>query len=1126
MTVLPSELRTELERTVVTARDVAEEGSQVALKSLAVDHYEPYDHMDEAARQLRRHLRARGRQLGDQLQGRTQQLDHLVQECAFEHWHRMLFARFLAENELLVHPDLGIPISLAECEELAAAEGTDQWTLASRYAQDMLPQIFRPDDPLLQVQLAPEHQQALEQLLDGLAPETFRASDALGWVYQFWQSERKDQVNASGVKIGADELPAVTQLFTEPYMVRFLIHNTLGAWYAGRVLNDRPELARDAGSEEELRQALRLPGVTWDYLRFIQSDDGVWEPAAGTFDGWPNQAGDLKILDPATGSGHFLVSVLQHLAPIRMEEEGLTPRGACDAVLAENIHGLEIDPRCTQIAAFALAMAAWTYPRAGGYRELPGLQVACSGLAPNAKKEEWLELAGDDQRLRTGMSRLYDLFQDAPALGSLIEPRQGKEDLLSVPYTELAPLLRKALELEESSYSRREMGISARGMAQAAALLSDAFHLLLTNVPYLYRGKQDEVLQQYCEAAYPDAKTDLATVFVSRTLHLLDIDGTTAVIMPQNWLYLTSYEDMRRRLLAENRWRLLARIGPRAFDSISGEVVNVCAFVLGGRHSPDAMLAGIDVYEERAPSDKERGLRTATVEVVTQAAQLGNPDARILFSKRFASELLSDYVESLQGIATGDYPHYGAFYWEVSPISAQWTYQQSTVDLTVPYGGREHVLFWQGGCGDLAESPRARIQGQDGWGRNGVAVRQMGSLAATLHTGHLWDNNTGVIIPNDQNHLPALWCFCSSPKYAELVRSIDKKLNVTNATLAKVPFDLDYWTQVAEEKYPNGLPEPYSDDSTQWLFHGHPVPSTVPLQVAVARLLGYKWPAELDPDMDLSSEGRRWVDEAAKLNVLADLDGIVPIAPVRGEEAAADRLRAVLAAAYGAEWSLHQETRLIAESGSKAGDLEAWLRGDFFRDHCKLFHHRPFVWHIWDGRPRDGFHVLANYHKLVEGDGNGRQLLENLTYSYLGDWINRQKDGVSRGLDGAEGRLEAAQELKTRLEAILEGEPPFDIFVRWKPLHEQPIGWEPDINDGVLLNIRPFMASDIPGGRKGAGVLRHKPNCRWTNDRGKDPVRPEEDFPWMWSDGEFTGKRVNNIHLTVAEKQRARARRK
>ena len=178
-----------------------------------------------------------------------------------------------------------------------------------------------------------------------------------------------------------------------------------------------------------------------------------------------------------------------------------------------------------------------------------------------------------------------------------------------------------------------------------------------------------------------------------------------------------------------------------------------------------------------------------------------------------------------------------------------------------------------------------------------------------------------------------------------------------------------------------------------------------------------------------------------------------------------------------------------------------------------------------------------------KGQRKCRRLLESLTWSFLGDWITRQQDGVQ---GGADERLLAALELQKRLEAILEGEPPFDIFVRWKPLKEQPIGWEPDINDGVRLNIRPFMAEDIPGGKKGAGILRARPNLHWRKDRGKEPLtrgqrskppwlddeawdpdadeelRPREEFPWFWRNGEFTGERVNDLHLTTSYKQRAR----
>ena len=300
MATLSTELRNKLERTVVEARRIAEEGARAALETLAVQHHEPYGHMSPEQRQLRNQIRARARQLGDK-QDKAGKLDlaHIAHECAYEHWHRMLFARFLAENALLIEPDEGVAVSLDECRELAKDEKTDLWTLAGRFAQRMLPQIFRPDDPILQIPLAKEHLLKLENLLDNLPTDVFTANDSLGWCYQFWQTEKKYQINASGDKIGADELPAVTQLFTEDYMVDFLLDNTLGAWHAGKVLAANPKLAEKAKSEDELRRAVALPGAEWKYLRFIQTDNSdnkseignqkskiSWRPAAGTFDGW------------------------------------------------------------------------------------------------------------------------------------------------------------------------------------------------------------------------------------------------------------------------------------------------------------------------------------------------------------------------------------------------------------------------------------------------------------------------------------------------------------------------------------------------------------------------------------------------------------------------------------------------------------------------------------------------------------------------------------------------------------------------------------------------------------------------------------------------------------------------
>ena len=157
---------------------------------------------------------------------------------------------------------------------------------------------------------------------------------------------------------------------------------------------------------------------------------------------------------------------------------------------------------------------------------------------------------------------------------------------------------------------------------------------------------------------------------------------------------------------------------------------------------------------------------------------------------------------------------------------------------------------------------------------------------------------------------------------------------------------------------------------------------------------------------------------------------------------------------------------------------------------------------------RDGFAVLVNYHKL------DTKLLETLIYTYLGDWIARQIQDKANGIDGAAEKIAAAETLKKRLELILLGEQPYDIFVRWKPLEKQPIGWNPDLNDGVRLNIRPFLS--VPDvGKRGAGILRDKPNINWNKDRGKDVASA----PWY---GTFGGDRINDHHLSLEEKKATR----
>ncbi|MDX2030911.1 MAG: DNA methyltransferase [Blastocatellia bacterium] len=1116
MRPLEKSLRSKLEDTVKEAREEAEAAARAVLEQLGVGEAAPFAHLNESERELRRRLRIHGHQLGDRRDSKShnpsigkQEIDRLSEEVAYEHWHRMLFARFLAENDLLMYED--VAISLEECEELAADEGlSNGWQLAARLASKMLPQIFRPDSPVFQLGFPPERQQKLERLVAGLPREVFAASDSLGWVYQFWQARRKDEVNASEVKIGARELPAVTQLFTEPYMVAFLLDNSLGAWWAMRRLTEAD--LRTAESEAELRAMAALPGVPLEYLRFVKSEDGTWTPAAGTFASWPEQLSELKMLDPCCGSGHFLVAALLMLVPLRMELEALSACDAVDAVLSQNLHGLELDQRCVELAAFALALTAWRYHNTGGYRMLPELNLACSGLAISAKRGEWLALASGNVNLSAALETLYKLFNDAPVLGSLINPEisLAKGSLFELKWEDVGPLLNKALSGERDD-EKTEMGVIAKGIAKAATLMTFAYQLVITNVPYLGREGHAQELKDFADAHLAIASGDLATLMLERIFEYMRGAGVCCLVLPQNWWVGRSYARYRENIIRSRRWLFSVVLGEEAWGSFGNRGPNTVLVGIASSPPPkDNTFSAIDLSSKPnkpivTREEKIIGLKNEThdelgvIFSVSQESQLNNPDFRISLHPLKTSKLLNIYVISGEGCSTGDADRFLRYYWEVKWDSS-WIAYLSPDGMSNPWGGREMLMLWEGGTGELAKSPQARIQNTELWEKKGVLVGRVRGISTTLFDGGSFSKGAVLICPKNGSDLGAIYHFLKSKEYEDQVRALDPRVSASTSVLTKVGFEVNSGRTYL-------LPKKISNNPTQWIFHGHPAPSDDPLQVAVIRLLGYRWPAELNKEMDLSDESREWVERAAALDGYADEDGILCLPAVRGEAPAADRLLGLLAAAYGEAWSTQTLGALLTSAGHEGKSLETWLRDKFFAQHCALFHHRPFIWHIWDGL-RDGFAALVNYHKL---DG---RLLETLIYTYLGDWITRQKQDRAGGVDGSEEKLAAAEALKKRLELILEGEAPYDIFVRWKPIEQQPIGWEPDLNDGVRLNIRPFLS--VPDvGRKGAGVLRDKPNVKWEKDRGKDV----ETAPWYKV---FGGDRINDYHLKIEEKQAAR----
>ena len=373
--------------------------------------------------------------------------------------------------------------------------------------------------------------------------------------------------------------------------------------------------------------------------------------------------------------------------------------------LRDNIHGLELDERCTQIAAFNVALTAW---KLAGYQALPGLNLACSGFAPSTSKEEWMALAGDNERVRNGMARLHSLFKDAPILGSLINPLAQDGNLIEAEFHELAPLLTAALSPNDNQQSKIEndaveLAVIAQGLAKAAELLAGQFTLIATNVPFKETKQLILPLREHIESNFHEGRGNLATAFLVRITKFLSTCGTAAVVSPHEWLFLKSYAPIRKKLLDATQWVFLADLGERAFESSQAAGAFTALISFSNGFPPDNHnYYGWDATKQKHPVEKAQHLLDDKPVCVPQADQLKNPDARIGLRSTSSLPLLSKYAGSYVGLQNGDTPHFVGYFWELPYVNKIWEFFELPCDQLTSFGGREGIVRWENGNGELA----------------------------------------------------------------------------------------------------------------------------------------------------------------------------------------------------------------------------------------------------------------------------------------------------------------------------------------------------------------------------------------------------------------------------------------
>lgn len=411
-----------------------------------------------------------------------------------------------------------------------------------------------------------------------ITDEDFLSPELIGWLYQFYISERKDEVFAKKGKFEADEIPAATQIFTPNWIVKYMVQNTVGRIY----LDNNPY-------ETQLQKK-------WQYL--VEPSE---KPSADTILKY-NELEDLKVADLACGSGHILNECFDLLYDLYIAE-GYGRGEAVENIFSHNLTGIDLDTRAKQLATFALLLKACqkdvafadahcmpnvlTMPKPWN-REVQGpiqdmLHIYFQGEATNGQKEEIMDC--------------FDLMQNADSLGSIMKFEINESTRLLIKQT------------TDYWYSQEIVPEEVRTQIPAFKLilaLTEKYHALVMNPPYMGSGKMNSVLSKYVKDDYEEGKADLFSVFMQMGMERLIDGGKMAQINMQSWMFLSSFEKLRTQLLKNYNIDNMLHLGPRTFDELSGEVVQNTAFVLSNHEPTEQGGMYYRLVDGKNCADKER----------------------------------------------------------------------------------------------------------------------------------------------------------------------------------------------------------------------------------------------------------------------------------------------------------------------------------------------------------------------------------------------------------------------------------------------------------------------------------------------------------------------------------------
>lgn len=636
---------------------------------------------------------------------------------------------------------------LAQCAELSGC----------------MPGVFQPVDACMALLLPANLMDAdgvIGRMAGDIPEEDWEKNvQVLGWMYQYYNSEVKDAFFASKAKETPDTIGPATQLFTPDWIVRYMVQNSLGRLW---MLNNPASPLRD-----EMEYYIEPDAEHEDFIRI----------------GGPE---DISLCDPACGSGHILVYAFELLAKMYLER-GYREREIPGLVLSKNLHGMEIDPRAAQIARLALAMCARELDRRFFGR---GVQADIAVLAPVALGEGDVPHGSALEKKKD----LVDALAHLDEVGSLLAPGEG--DLSAI---------REAIGLTGADglfvSSSKEKLQRALSTCETLARRHDC---VVANPPYMGSSSFGHFMSKWVKKNYPDVKSDLCTCFIERGFNLAKDRGYAAMITMQSWMFLGSFEKMRSSLIGSKSILSMLHLGPRAFDAIGGEVVNVTADVVyNGRAACEgAYVRLVDINGSEAKRQKA-------------LEAIGNPDCGWFYRRdaetfkqipgapiaywtsdalldAFAnSATMESFAKPRQGLATGDNGRFLREWWEVCVTSAKtWVPCTKGGGFRKWYGDAEWLVDWtdEGSVlsnfnGSVIRNPNFYFKEGTSWGMISSAkfsVRSMSSQFIFTNAG------LAAIADSHEDNLYVLGILNSS--VAERAFSfLAPTLNFSNGDVGRMP---------------------------------------------------------------------------------------------------------------------------------------------------------------------------------------------------------------------------------------------------------------------------------------------------------------------------------------------------